>query len=101
MKIENKMYAACEIAELLGVTLPSARGAIKRLLKTRNLIDCAGGEVVGNSIAPTYFGLEVVIAIAFQFDTHEAKQFQQHILSKVNSTPNIFVRLPKEKVVFS
>ncbi|MFI3328297.1 MAG: hypothetical protein SNH79_01145 [Rikenellaceae bacterium] len=101
MKIENRMYAACEIAELLGVTLPSVRGAIKRLMKTRTIVDCAGGEVIGNRIAPTHYGLEVVIAIAFQFNTHEAKQFQQHILSKVNSTPNVFVRLPHDNVVFS
>ncbi len=102
MKIENKMYAACEIAKLLGVTLPSVRGAIKRLLKTRNLVvDCAGGEVVGNRIIPTHFGLDVVIALAFQFDTHEAKQFQKEVIARLNATQPIFTTIPKSDMIFS
>ena len=53
-----------EIAQLLGVMVPTVRGAIKRLLNGRPLIDCSGGVVRGNRIVPEYFGLEVVITIA-------------------------------------
>ncbi len=65
------------------------------------MIDCAGGEVVGNSIAPTHYGLEVVIALAFQFDTHEAKQFQKEVIARLNAPQPIFMTIPKSDMIFS
>ncbi|MFR9541742.1 MAG: hypothetical protein SNH27_06795 [Rikenellaceae bacterium] len=37
-----------EIARLLGVMVPTVRGAIKRLLNGRQIVDCSGGIVRGN-----------------------------------------------------
>ena len=72
-----------EIAELLGIMLPTVKGKIKSLLKSRFSTNCSGGKVMGNSIFPEYFGLEVVIAIAFQVDSYRADIFRKYILRKL------------------
>ncbi|MFR9511797.1 MAG: hypothetical protein SNG69_08775, partial [Rikenellaceae bacterium] len=77
-----------EIAQLLGVMVPTVRGAIKRLLNTRPLVDCSGGVVRGNRVVPEYFGLEVVIAIAMQVESYEADIFRRWLLRKVTRSFN-------------
>ncbi len=72
-----------EIAQLLSVMLPTVRGCIKRLLKSRMMVDCSGGEVHGNKIIPTHFGLEVVIAIAFQVDSYQADLFRKWVIRRL------------------
>ena len=72
-----------EIANLLGVMVPTVRGGIKRLMKSRMGLNCSGGIVSGNSIIPEYFGLEVVIAVAFQVDSYKANIFRKLIMSKL------------------
>ena len=79
-----------EIAELLGAMVPTVRGAIQRLLKSRMVIDCGGGIVSGSSIVPEYFGMEVVIAVAFQVESYQADTFRKWIMRKstqVNAQP--------------
>lgn len=92
-----------EIAQLLGVILPTVRGAIKRLLKTRFVTDCSGGIVQGNQIIPEYFGLDMVIAIAFQVQSREAEIFGKHILNKVTTSnlPPIYVSLGNNNRVYN
>ena len=82
-----------EIAQLLGVIVPTVKAKIKSLLKSRMILDCSGGEVSDNTIIPEYFGLEVVTAIAFQLDSYEANVFRLHILSRVTAptTPPIYI----------
>ena len=82
-----------EIAQLLGVMVPTVKAKIKSLLKSRMILDCIGGEISGNIIIPEYFGLEVVIAIAFQVDSYEANVFRLHILHKLTAptTPPIYI----------
>ncbi len=57
-----------EIAELFGVRYSTVRAIVKRLLKIRHFSGCGGvGEVQrGGSLIPEYFGLEMIIALAFQ-----------------------------------
>ncbi len=87
-----------EIASLLGVMLPTVRGCIKRLLKSRMILDCSGGEVSGSRIIPTHFGMEVIIAIAFQVESYQADLFRRYILSRATQTtapfaPTILMRM--------
>ncbi len=79
----NVQMTDFEIAQLLGVMVPIVRGAIKRLLNGRPLIDCSGGVVRGNRVVPEYFGLEVVIAIAMQVESYEADIFRRWIISRM------------------
>lgn len=74
-----------EIAELFDIMIPTVRGKIKTLLKSRFLPSCSGGVVMGNGIIPEYFGLEVVIAIAFQVNSYKADIFRKHILCKLTA----------------
>lgn len=89
-----------EIALLLEVMLPTVRGKIKTLLKTRAILDCdmSGGIVSGNRIIPEYFGLEVVVAIAMQVDSYKADIFRKHILSQLTrpSSPHMYIQLYNE-----
>ncbi|MFR9592860.1 MAG: hypothetical protein SNG27_10805, partial [Rikenellaceae bacterium] len=72
-----------EIAQVLGIMVPTVRGAIKRLLNGRQIVDCSGGIVRGNLVVPEYFGLEVVIAIAMQVESYEADIFRRWLLRRV------------------
>ncbi|MFI3293842.1 MAG: hypothetical protein SNI70_10045 [Rikenellaceae bacterium] len=81
----NVQMSEFEIAQLLGIMAPTVRGAIKRLLNGRPMVDCSGGVVRGNRIVPEYFGLEVVIAIAFQVDSYEADIFRKWAIRGVTN----------------
>ncbi|MFR9543234.1 MAG: hypothetical protein SNG27_07595 [Rikenellaceae bacterium] len=77
--------SANEIALLFEVMLPTVRGKIKSLLKTRAVLNCDmnGGIVMGNRVVPEYYGLEVVIAVAFQLDGYKAEIFRRWMLRRV------------------
>ncbi|MFR9546630.1 MAG: hypothetical protein SNJ29_13795 [Rikenellaceae bacterium] len=85
----NVQMADFEIAQLLGVMVPTVRGAIKRLLNGRPMVDCSGGVVRGNRIVPEYFGLEVVIAIAMQVESYEADIFRRWLLRRVTRSMHV------------
>ena len=69
-----------EIAELFGIMIPTVKGKIKNLLKSRFITNCRGSILIGNSIIPEYFGLEVVIAIAFQIQSAKADLFRGWVI---------------------
>lgn len=89
-----------EIAHLLEIMYPTVRGAIKRLLKSRAWVDSQGAVVQGRSIIPEYYGLEVVIAIAFQVDGYRATIFRKWVMGKI-STPAvqpIFIQIDNNRI---
>ncbi len=96
------MMADFEIAHLLGATVPFVRGAIKRLLKDRKCVDCSGGVVSGHSLVPEFYGLDVIIAIAFQVDSYEADLLRKYIISKVTKCdlkqPPIFITVANNQI---
>ncbi|MFR9554343.1 MAG: hypothetical protein SNH35_08910 [Rikenellaceae bacterium] len=97
----NVQMSKFEIARLLGVIVPTVRGAIKRLLNGRQIVDCSGGIVRGNRIVPEYFGLEVVIAIAMQVDSYEADLFRKYIILRITRACNvqpIYIALPNNQI---
>ncbi len=93
-----------EIAQLLGIMIPTVRGAIKRLLNGRPLLDCSGGVVRGNRVVPEYFGLEVVIAIAMQVESYESDIFRRWLLRRLTQPVNqqpIYIQMDRLEGSFS
>ncbi|MFI3315922.1 MAG: hypothetical protein R3Y04_09730 [Rikenellaceae bacterium] len=87
-----------EIAQLFEVMIPTVRGCVKRLLNSRSVFECSGGIVRGNRIVPEYFGLEVVIAVAFQVDSYKADIFQKWVIRKLaQPTQSIYISLPNNQ----
>ncbi|MFR9592853.1 MAG: hypothetical protein SNG27_10770 [Rikenellaceae bacterium] len=92
------MMSEYEIAELLGVMVPTVRGKIQTLLKSRMYVESCGGIVLGNRIVPEYFGLEVIIAIAFQVDSYKSDIFRKHVIRKLaQPTQPIYITLPNNQ----
>ncbi|MFR9543483.1 MAG: hypothetical protein SNH27_15710 [Rikenellaceae bacterium] len=96
----NVQMSEFEIARLLGIMVPTVRGAIKRLLNGRQIVDCSGGVVRGNRVVPEYFGLEVVIAIAMQVESYEADVFRKYIIQRItrSSTLPIYITLSNNQI---
>ncbi len=90
-----------EIALLFEVMLPTVRGKIKALMNGRANVDCDrnGSVVMGNRVIPEYYGLEVVLAVAFQLDGYKAEVFRRWVLSKMtqptNSHQPIYINMDK------
>ena len=85
-----------EIANLLGLTYPAVRGKIKVLLKSGRYEDFGGGEFVGNTLISDYWGLDMVIAIAFAVNTYQADIFKRYVMRKILKGDNfpIFISIP-------
>ncbi len=87
-----------EIALSFEAMLPTVRGKIRSLLNSRTILDCdmSGGIVMGNRVIPEYYGLEVVIAVAFQFNGYKAEIFRNYILRKASQhTQPIYINVDK------
>ena len=57
-----------EIAELLGVMIPAVKSNIQAIIKSKVVMadTTNGATLVGNNILPDYFGLDMVMALAFR-----------------------------------
>lgn len=77
-----------EIAELLGVMLPTVRSHIKSILKSGAISgDLRSGTVVGNIILPDYYGLDMVVSIAFRMSSYKADIFRKYVVKQLTSPP--------------
>ena len=78
-----------EIAELFGVMVPTVKGKIKQILKEGVCVGdfSTGGIVVGNTIMPDYYELDMVVAIAFRIQSHKAELFRQWVMHKCIHQP--------------
>lgn len=77
-----------EIAELFGVMVPTVKVKIKQVLKDgvcRGDITNAG-TVVGNSIIPDFYDLNMVVALAFRIQSPQAKMFRKWVLERIVAT---------------
>lgn len=100
-----------EIAELFGVMIPTIKSNIRIILKSRVVKPdhTHGGTVIGNAILPYYFGLDMVVALAFRINSLNSKLFREYILGKlyIVNTQSIFIqvnadkRFNKEKVILN
>ena len=76
-----------EIADLFGIYYRTAKQYIRAMEKSGIATgdDAMGGSVEGRSIYPDYYGLEMIIAIAFRVRSPKAVVFRKWIQEKVVS----------------
>ena len=76
-----------EIAELFGVMIPTIRSNVRAILKSGVVtIDTQhGGTVIGATILPDYYGLDMIIALAFRIHSRNARILRKWILRKVTA----------------
>lgn len=73
-----------EIAELFGVMVPIVRSNIRVILKS-GIVTAdthCDGTFCGNTFYPDYYGLDMIMALAFRIQSLEAEDFRIWILSK-------------------
>ena len=73
-----------EIAELFGVMIPTVKGKIRQILNEGVCVGdfSTGGIVVGNTVLPEYYGLDMVVAVAFRIQSPQTEVFRRWILTK-------------------
>ena len=79
-----------EIAELFDIMIPTVKVKIKTLLKSRFISNYSSGIVMESSIIPEYFGLEVVISIAFQTQSIQAETFRKYVINQITKSDTQF-----------
>lgn len=86
-----------EIAELFGIYSQTVKATIKAVLKSGSVAPdyTHGGVVVGKSILPDYYGLDMITTIAFRIHSPEAKAFRELVLSRLStvSRPPLFIQV--------
>ena len=96
-----------EIAELFGVMVPTVKGKMRQILKEGICGSdlSTGGIVVGNTVMPEYYELDMIIALSFRIQSPQAEVFRRWVLSKAidkgrSISPQVFVsvnsRISKE-----
>lgn len=101
---DKVMMQDFEIAELFGVMIPTVRASIRTVLKS-GVCDgdfSNGGTVIGKSIIPDYFGMDMVVALAFKIQSPQTEIFRRWILSKATNkgksiSPQIFVSVNNQR----
>lgn len=76
-----------EIAELFGVMIPTVRSNIREILKNNIVIaDCTNGATfVGCNMLPDYYGVDMIMAIAFRIQSPQAEILRKWILRKATA----------------
>lgn len=76
-----------EIAQLFEVYSQTVKANIKAILKSGVITsDCThGGTVISSAIIPDYFGLDMITALAFRIQSHNAKVFREYIVSRLHT----------------
>ena len=80
--IGNVWMSEMELVELFGVIAPTLRAAIKAIYKSGVLcpVTTQRCDLATPKSWATYYNLEVVIALAFRFNTYEASRIRQRVL---------------------
>ena len=96
---DNIQMRDFEIAALFGVLIPTVKRKIRQILKEGICqSDFAnGGTVVGMSIIPDYYGLDMITALAFRIQSPKAELFRQWVLRRMiavqHPSPPVYIRL--------
>lgn len=93
-----------EIAQLFGVYSQTVKTNIRAILKSGVITsDCTHrGTVIGSTIIPDYFGLNMITALAFRIQSHKAKVFREFVVSRLHTiskpTPvSLLIQVDREK----
>ena len=78
----NVWMSEMELVELFGVIAPTLRVAIKAIYKSGTLcpVSTQRCDLATPASWATFYNLEVVIALAFRLNTHEASRIRQRVL---------------------
>ena len=94
----------CELVELFGVNFPTLRTHIKSILKSSVIrADFRHGATqYGNHLLPNYYGLEMIMALAFHIQSKEACSVRAYIANKLcavntQSIPTILIQVNTDK----
>lgn len=88
-----------EMAELFGVMLPTVKSNIRAILKSNVVTEDTtnGATLVGRNILPDYFGLDMLITLAFRINSYKAEILRRWIIEKVSmkrSSTNYQILIP-------
>jgi hypothetical protein len=81
---ERVRMTICEIAALLGIFTPTAKRHIRAIEKS----GIADGDYSmtcfcdGHGVHPEYYGLEMIVAVAFRISTWQANIFRRWLLGR-------------------
>lgn len=82
---DKVQMADFEVAELFDSMIPTVRANIRAILKSKvviaDLTDAAAW--VGNNLLPDYYGLEMIMALAFRIHSKNAEVFRAWIQERV------------------
>ena len=86
---DKVMMRDFEIAELFGAMIPTIRSNVRAILKSGVVtIDTQhGGTVIGATLLSDYYGLDMVIALAFRIHSCNAGILRKWILRKATARP--------------
>ena len=93
---DKVMMQDFEIAGLFEVTIPTVRANIRTILKTGIVTGdfINGATLVGNNILPDYYGLDMIMALAFRIHSPQAGIFRRWILGKAAKVERGIIRQP-------
>lgn len=93
---DKVMMQDFEIAGLFGVTIPAVRANIRTILKTGIVTGdfTNGTTLVGNNILPDYYGLDMIMALAFRIHSPQAGIFRRRILERATGVERGIIRQP-------
>ena len=82
---DNVWMSEMELVELFGVIAPTFLAAIRAIYKSETLcpVTTQRCDLATPKSWATYYNLEVVIALAFRFNTYEASKIRQKVLESL------------------
>ena len=82
---DNVWMSEMELVELFGVIAPTFRAAIRAIYKSETLcpVTTQRCDLATPKSWATYYNLEVVIALAFRFNTYEASKIRHKVLESL------------------
>ena len=98
----NVWMSEMELVELFGVIVPTLRASIRAIYKSGTLcsITTQRCDLATPKSWATFYNLEVVIALAFRFNTYEASRIRQKVLESLcqrkESGINLLISLGSE-----
>lgn len=93
---DKVMMQDFEIAGLFGVMILTVRANIRTILKTGIVTGdlTNGATLVGNNILPDYYGLDMIMALAFRIHSPQAGILRRWILGKATGVERDIIRQP-------
>ncbi len=80
----NVKMSITEIADLFGIYYRTAKKLIRDIEKSGVIRgdDSTGGTVEGRKVHPDYYGLEMIIVLAFRVQSRNAQMFREWLCKK-------------------